>query len=144
MQRRAEGGGTQGGWGQGVLMGVLAGPGQAGASGRAHFLPALFAAVGEVPASLKARSLASVIDPRRGEQGGGGGWTEGLHGGSWGLLGVQGAARQRGGREMQAGEERAESRLRGERLRPSPLPKGAGMGAEHRGSGQMTVLGTSK
>lgn len=143
MLRRAEGGGTQGGWGQGVLMGVLAGPGQAGASGRACFLPALFAAVGEVPASLKARSLASVIDPRREEQGGGGGRTEGLHGGSWGLLGVQGAARQCGGREMQA-EERAESRLRGEHLRPSPLPKGAGMGAEHRGSGQMTVLGTSK
>ena len=71
MLRRAEGGGTQGGWGQGVLMGVLAVPGQAGASGRARFLPALFAAVGEVPASLKARSLASVIDPRREEQGGG-------------------------------------------------------------------------
>ena len=57
-----------------------------------HFLPALFATVGKVPESLKARSLASVIDPGREEWGGGGGRTEGLHGGSQGLLGVQGAA----------------------------------------------------
>lgn len=33
-------------------------------AGGARFLPALFATVGEVPATLKARSLVSVFDPR--------------------------------------------------------------------------------
>ena len=75
-----------------MARGVLAAPGQAGASGGTHFLPALFDAVGKVPESLEARSLASVIDPGREEGGGGGGRTEGLHRGSQGLLGVQGAA----------------------------------------------------
>lgn len=44
-------------------------------AGGAHFLPALFAPVGEVPATLKARSLVSVFDPR--SRGGGEGQRTG-------------------------------------------------------------------
>lgn len=67
-------------------------------------------------------------------------------------MGILEASRQCGGGEIKAGKELAGPRLRGKRLqptgrgsRPGLLSEEAGMGTEHRSSGQMTTVpGTSE
>lgn len=76
-------------------------------------------------------------DPRREEQGG----RRTDRRAAWWFLGSPGCQGSQGNVRGNAGRrERAESRLRGEHLRPSPSPRELEW-AEHRGSGQMTVLG---
>lgn len=115
-----------------VLMGVLASQARLGARWQGT-LPASSLLPGEVPARREKSGFSNWIWARE-EQGGGGGRHEGLHV-FWGLLVSKEQPGQWG--EGNAGRRWAESRLRGEHLQTSPLPRELEMGAEHRALGQM-------